>query len=152
MRERWKKIPGFDNYLVSDHGRVKSIGRFVFRPNRPGGPPIKHWQKERILRPRINKLKYHRVSLANHEYQGRGNGRDFPVHQLVAKMFVPGYFNGAEVNHKDFNRGHNFYKNLEWTTHAGNLKHAAEFGAANGIFCGRRSPKWGNGRSDNRSR
>ncbi len=152
MTERWRKIPGFENYLVSDHGRVKSKGRYVFRSNRAGGPPVKHWHVERVLRPRINKLKYHRVVLANDTHKGRAGGKEFPVHILVAKAFVRGHFSGAETNHKDFNRGNNFYKNLEWVTHADNLKHAAEFGPSVGIFCGRKSPKWGNGRNDNRNR
>lgn len=152
MKERWKKIPGFNDYLVSDRGRVKSLGRYVYKSNRAGWPPIRHWQKERVLRPRINKLGYCRVALSNKTHSGRGAGKDFVVSRLVAMAFVPGYFPGAEVNHLDFNRSNNFYRNLEWTTHEGNLKHAAKFGPAKGIFCGRRSHKWGNGRSDNRNR
>lgn len=29
MRERWLPVVGFPGYLVSDKGRLKSVGRFV---------------------------------------------------------------------------------------------------------------------------
>lgn len=43
------------------------------------------------------------------------------VHRLVAKYFVPGYFDGAVVNHKDGNNRNNHASNLEWVTQRDNI-------------------------------
>ena len=50
-----------------------------------------------------------------------GGKKNFMVHRLVAKAFVPGYFEGADVNHKDCNRQNNHADNLEWMTRRDNL-------------------------------
>ncbi len=77
---RWVEINGFPNYLVSDEGRVarKRIGRI------------------RILRPYRSKDGYLIVDLFNDF--GRSVKK---THRLVAEAFCNGYFEGAEVNHKD---------------------------------------------------
>lgn len=136
-KERWKKIPGFPNYEVSDFGRVKSIGRYVLRSSHPGFPPVKHWQKERILSPRTNKLLYPRVVLSNDAEKNR----EFKVHRLVAMAFVPNPLNKPEVSHRDHNRTNNFYKNLKWATHEENMKESSGL-----RLCGRSNPYWGKGR------
>ena len=43
------------------------------------------------------------------------------IHRLVAKYFVPGYFDGAVVNHKDGNNRNNHASNLEWVTQRENI-------------------------------
>lgn len=45
------------------------------------------------------------------------------VHRLVALVFVPGYLDGLEVNHKDSDRSNNVCTNLEWVTRSQNHKH-----------------------------
>mgnify|MGYP003443476493 CR=1 FL=1 len=55
------------------------------------------------------------------------NGRSIPVHQLVAKAFH-GHPAGCEVNHIDGNKENNAASNLEWITHAENMRHARETG------------------------
>ena len=46
------------------------------------------------------------------------NGKQYnkSVHSLVANAFVPGKFEGAEINHKDTNKENNCWDNLEWVT------------------------------------
>jgi hypothetical protein len=44
------------------------------------------------------------------------------VHRLVAIAFVPGD-NSLDVNHKDLNKANNHWTNLEWCSHADNIKH-----------------------------
>lgn len=51
-------------------------------------------------------------------------GGGIPVHLYVAHGWVDGYFEGAEVNHKDFNRKNNNYDNLEWITHKENVRYS----------------------------
>lgn len=48
-------------------------------------------------------------------------GGGVPVHLYVAHGWVDGYFEGAEVNHKDFNRCNYNASNLEWVTHKENV-------------------------------
>ena len=68
--------------------------------------------------------------------QGKGNnyrriyvlGSCFLVHRLVAEAFIGPCPEGKEVNHKDLNKGNNYYKNLEYKTHRKNLLHAVKNG------------------------
>lgn len=50
-------------------------------------------------------------------------GGGIPVHLYVAYGWVDGYFEGAEVNHKDFNRENYNANNLEWVTHKDNVQY-----------------------------
>ena len=65
-------------------------------------------------------------------------GGGIPVHQYVALGWVDGYFDGAEVNHKDFDRTNYNADNLEWSSHIDNVhyssdadRYAKQFGEAN---------------------
>ena len=49
-----------------------------------------------------------------------------PVHLYVAYGWVDGYFDGAEVNHKDFDRENYHASNLEWVTHKENIQKSVE--------------------------
>ena len=91
MVETWKVIAGYENYEVSDQGRVRNV------------------KTGKMLKPTGNKQGRYYVSL------GRGNKKY--VHQLVIRAFpeICGeYFEGAEVNHKDENPANNSACNLEW--------------------------------------
>lgn len=48
------------------------------------------------------------------------------VHLYVAYAWVDGWFEGAEVNHKDFNRKNPHADNLEWVTHKDNINYSVE--------------------------
>lgn len=50
----------------------------------------------------------------------------FPVHRLVAQTFL-GHSRKC-VNHKDGNKQNNKVNNLEWCTHAENIRHALRHG------------------------
>lgn len=49
------------------------------------------------------------------------------MHRAVAFMFVDGYKEGYEVNHKDFDRGNNNASNLEWITGIENIQYTARY-------------------------
>lgn len=55
-------------------------------------------------------------------------GGGVPVHMYVAHGWVDGYFEGAEVNHIDYNRQNNNASNLEWISHSDNVKHSSKVG------------------------
>lgn len=54
-------------------------------------------------------------------------GGGVPVHLYVAYAWVNGYFDGAEVNHKDFNRANFNSDNLEWVTHSQNIEYSHQY-------------------------
>lgn len=53
-------------------------------------------------------------------------GGGVPVHLYVAYAWVDGWFEGAEVNHKDFNRMNCNASNLEWVTHEENVRYSRD--------------------------
>ena len=53
-------------------------------------------------------------------------GGGIPAHLYVAYGWVDSYFEGAEVNHKDFNRENYKASNLEWVTHQGNIQYSVK--------------------------
>ena len=83
------KLDGYDHYYVSDEGYVYS--------------------KSKRFAPRINKDGYNNVFL----YKD-GKGKNYRVHRLVAKAFIPNPKNLPEVNHKDHDTTNNRVENLEW--------------------------------------
>lgn len=101
--ETWKKIVGFENYEISNLGRVKS----------------KQQLNERILKHRISKFGYHRVMLQNN-----GFTKAYSVHRLVAIYFIKNNENKPDVNHIDCDKSNNNFMNLEWVTKSENIKHA----------------------------
>lgn len=103
MEEVWKDISGYEGlYSISNFGNVQSL-RF--------NPPKLIYQSK-------TNAGYKQVRLYKN-----GKVKQFGVHRLVAMMFVEGYQNGLEVNHKDLNKTNNVYTNLEWTTRKYNQKH-----------------------------
>lgn len=53
-------------------------------------------------------------------------GGGVPIHLYVAHGWVDGYFDGAEVNHRDFNRNNYNADNLEWVTHKENIQYTID--------------------------
>jgi hypothetical protein len=98
MTSRWEDIGGFEGrYQVSDHGEVRNANT------------------GRVLKPIAFRNGYLRVYL--------GRGKAHLVHRLVAAAFVPGD-NALQVNHKDGQRGHNVWTNLEWLSCGDNHRHS----------------------------
>lgn len=104
--EHWKIVNGFEEYMISDCGRVKSFknGNEVF------------------LKPRVSRDGYLRVALR----QG-GKSKEFRVHVLVMKEFsncIP----KETINHIDGVKTNNNIENLEYATRSENMKHAYSMG------------------------
>lgn len=107
--ERWRRVPNFEDYLVSSFGRVVSI---------------------KCGSRKIRKLCKHKRDgyLALHLCSGNKTKR-FTAHRLVMLAFV-----GASkkiVNHKNGIKTDNRLENLEYCTSAANNKHAREMGLTN---------------------
>ena len=99
-QEKWEDIPGYEGlYKISDTGNVWSC------------------KYKKLLSKRINKG-YVYVNLHQNRQQ-----KTFPVHRLVALVYVPNPFDKKEVNHIDENKDNNNATNLEWVTSKENANH-----------------------------
>ena len=88
----WRPHPHRPNYHVSNTGLVR--------------------KGERILRIRRNKGGYMMANVPETRY----------IHQLVAETFLGEKPEGMEVNHIDHDKANNTTINLEWVTHAENIR------------------------------
>ena len=100
--EEWRNVVGYENYQVSNMGRVKSLANDKSR-------------KEKILKQWKNKYGYMQVILCKD-----GKLKGFRVNRLVAIAFIPNPNNFRCVNHKDECKTNNCVDNLEWCTVAYN--------------------------------
>lgn len=118
MIELWIDIPGYETYYqVSNMGNVRSLDRAIKRGD------VAQFRKGRQKTLSCDKDGYQIANLSKD-----GVTKKYKVHRLVADRFVSGYFDGAEVNHIDFNRENNSADNLEWVSHKGNIRHTASNG------------------------
>lgn len=102
MKEIWKKIEEYNDYQVSNLGRVKSLKN----------------KKEKVLKPSKNSSGYLQVVLSKN-----GKVKSHFIHKLVAKAFVDNKNKYIEVNHIDENKTNNFYSNLEWCDRKYNMNY-----------------------------
>ena len=118
MKEKWKEIEDYPNYQISNYGRVKSLKYYnnVYK---------KYYDRELILKEKINKSGYKFVSLGCGK---RGKKKNIAIHRLVAKAFIPNIKNYKEINHKDGNKNNNRVENLEWCSRSENMLHAYKLG------------------------
>src|SRR6187455_2588969 len=80
MEEQWKPVKGFENYQISNFGRVQSFSR-----KHPNGL---------ILKPKIDRYGYEVVCIGNIE------GRKYrTIHRLVALAFIENPEGKATINH-----------------------------------------------------
>lgn len=129
MDEIWLPVAGWEGWLeVSSQGRVKAVSR-VANSVREGQPT--QARPEKVLQPYRNHAGYATVSTKRD-----GKRVKQLVHVLVAKAFVPGWFEGATVDHLDFDQTNNLPANLEWVTRAENSRrqNAAGRGVQRGQF------------------
>ncbi len=115
--EVWKKVVGFENYQVSNLGRVKNL----------------NYDKERFLTPNKGTRGYMRVNLSK-----KGKVKTVSVHILSALCFLDSDYLNKKLhcNHIDGNKSNNKLNNLEVVTKSENEKHAFRIGL--------KSHKWEN--------
>ena len=119
--EKWAPIPQFEGlYEVSTKARVRSLDRVIVDTNEKR----KRLYKGRVMRLQKDKDGYSFVHL---HYRGK-EFRDFKVHRLVAKVFIPNPDSLPYVNHLDSDRSNNDVCNLEWCSPQRNAIHAREAG------------------------
>lgn len=122
MKEIWNNIKEYEGlYQVSNLGRIKSLERELKNVN---GKILKY--KEKIMKPQLNSRGYLIVVLRKNKIK-----KNFRVHRLVARAFLPKPNNKNIVNHIDNNPENNKANNLEWCTQSENIKHAFRIGVCN---------------------
>lgn len=121
IKEIWKVHPDLDGkYEVSSTGRIRTIPWKMRLPGEVG---------------RERKQSTARSGYLVFCFRSSGKIITRLSHRLVADLFVPGHFEGAQVNHKDGNKKNNMASNLEWVTGSENVKHSYD------ILGRTRSPK-----------
>ncbi len=110
--EIWMPIMGFDDYFVSNMGRVKK--------------QAKRYKSFYLLAITYNKVNgYGYVSLVNNN----GKRKNINIARLVAHNFVAGYSEQANtVDHKDGDKSNNKASNLDWTSQSTNNQRAYDNG------------------------
>jgi len=103
--EVWKIITNYENYQISNYGRVKYT-------NRVNGNIV-------ITTGSLTAYGYKKFQVKN-----KNGKKSYPVHRLVAEMFIPNEDNKLLVNHIDGNKSNNKVSNLLWSTHSENTQHA----------------------------
>ena len=116
MKEIWKNIKDYPNYMISNLGRVKSLKYY-------SNIHKKYYDRELILKEKTNRFGYKFVGLSNKN--GRKNKM---IHRLVAEQFIKNNKNYKEINHMDGNKSNNCVDNLEWCSRKQNILHAYKLG------------------------
>lgn len=108
MKEIWKEIPGYENHLASDLGRIKSLAKLVI----DSIGRVREWP-ERILKPSKSSNGYLHLGLSI----GVCKTKTISVHKLIAMAFHGhkpcGYT--EVVDHIDNNPMNNKASNLQVT-------------------------------------
>lgn len=124
MNEIWKTVYGFDDYLVSNLGRVKTKSRKLRYTHAVTGDEHFRVSSERFLKIYSNDLtgyKFVQLYLNKKSYNKT-------IHRLVAENFLIPTMGADTVNHIDGNKHNNIVDNLEWCTNAYNHEHATKTG------------------------
>lgn len=121
MTEEWKRVKGFENYSVSDFGKVRN--------NKTG----------KYLKLFVSKKDYQKCRLHKN-----GICKKFLIHRIEMVAFVGD--SSLEVNHKDGNKLNNNLSNLEYVTSRENRIHAANMkkktSKYTGVYFHKSSGKW----------
>ena len=104
--ERWRRIKDYENYLVSNQGRV-------FHP-----------KSDQFVKLRKNtKDGYLYVDLCRN-----GDVKIFAVDRLVALAFIGTTKKKVSVIHNDADKTNNLVSNLKWNTQKENIRYALDIG------------------------
>ena len=98
--ETFVKIDGFENYEVSNLGKVRNM------------------KSGRVLKPRLHKNGYLMHGLYENNKQ-----KQLYLHRIIATAFMDNPEAKPQVNHIDENKLNNDLSNLEWCTEKENIIH-----------------------------
>ena len=122
--EVWKEVPGYENYMASSRGRMKSI----------------KFNKERLLKQALMKNGYLKVNLCK-----EGKQKNFKVHVLVAMAFLGHTPCGHKIvvdHYPDKTRTNNNLNNLRLVTQRENLSRQGGSSEHTGVNWCKHVKKW----------
>jgi len=112
--ENWRPIPNWDNYFVSDKGRVLSTKQTK--------PKIKAQTKRKYKKCKTERINY-LIQLSSNN-----KTKTYFVHRLVLEAFVGPCPVGCEASHLDGDSSNNNLENLKWETHKENMDRKKKHG------------------------
>ena len=123
VNEAWRTISDFENYQISNMGRVKNI------------------KTEKILKPSIGYRGYWQLSLCKD-----GKGTTSSIHRIVAQEFIENPKEELYIDHIDRNRTNNCINNLRWVNSSQNqmnrTKSINKTSAFKGVHLEKNTGKW----------
>lgn len=111
--EVWKQFPypGYEDYMVSNMGRVKRANEKITSGRlRP----------KKIIKPFVRHGGYLSIAVYGNTEK---KTRMFLLHRVVADAFIPNTNNFPQINHIDEDKFNNCVSNLEWCTGEYNLRY-----------------------------
>jgi len=108
QKEEWKTIKVFDDYEISNFGRVKSFKRYK------NGKILNYYDDS------------HGYLFVKLYINGKSDNKR--IHRLVLETFVGINPDKPFCNHIDGNKENNYIENLEWCTPSENIKHEFKIG------------------------
>lgn len=104
--EEWRTMPDYEDYQVSNYGRIKSFRRGTAK----------------IRKPALSVQGYLVIRFFHNK-----EWKEYRISRLVAKSFISNPDNKPEVNHI-YSRFNNHISGLEWVTGSENQRHAVAMG------------------------
>ena len=99
LGENWKTVPGAEDYLISNFGRIWSLRR-----------------RQGLMKPQYKIDRQKNQDRRRQYVQFYGVGKKYSVSRLVARLFIPNPLGLPEVDHINENPKDNRAENLRWTT------------------------------------
>lgn len=109
---------------------MRPIARFENRYKILSQGAVMNLANNSLLAPSMNPNGYMKVALAT----GDGGHKQFLLHILVAKHFIPNPYDHPQVNHIDGDKTNNAVSNLEWVSAVENTQHALRTGLRPGYM------------------
>lgn len=104
MVEEWKSVVGFENYEVSNLGRVRSKPREGTKGGIIQQFIVNNYPKVKVYKDGVSYFLF--------------------THRVVAMAFIPNVDNKPQINHKNGKKHDNRVCNLEWCTSSENIEHS----------------------------
>lgn len=134
--EQWRSVADYEGYYqVSDHGRVRSLDRWIETVSRWGGP-LRYFKPGRVLQPKMKKKATHAYQNVILSVGAKHDTRQ--IHRLVLETFRGPCPDGMEGCHDNGDLTDNRLANLRWDTPSANaydrVKHGTHW-QANAVEC-----------------